>query len=78
MIAHSEGPRPDLYSGVRADAHYITDSREATNAVSSAIDLPFSFVCDTLFLPVFDIPAAIIKAGHRVAGQSQRPMDDKK
>jgi len=61
--AHSEGPRSDIYPGVRADAHSLAHPKaDDSEPVLSAIDLPFSFVWDTLCLPFFDGPAAIIHA----------------
>jgi uncharacterized protein YceK len=72
--AHSEGPRSDIYPGVRADAHSVTHPKAEDSApVLSAIDLPFSFVWDTLCLPFFDGPAAIINA----CRSKSRRQDDK-
>ena len=57
--AHSEGPTSRLYPGVRGDAHCIAHPKEAEHPVLNAVDLPFSFVGDTLFLPC-DVIACVL------------------
>jgi uncharacterized protein YceK len=62
MVSHSEGPRSDIYPGFRADGYNMTHPKKAgLNPVLSGIDLPFSFVWDTLCLPL-DGTAAIVGA----------------
>ena len=59
--AHSEGPRPDPYAGVRADADSIAHLAKHPSQSWAIIDLPFSFVWDTLVLPC-DVIARILES----------------
>ncbi len=63
MMAHSEGPRPDPYAGVRGDAEMIAHLAKNPSESWAIIDLPFSFVWDTLVLPC-DMTALILASQH--------------
>jgi uncharacterized protein YceK len=41
-----------VYGGVRQDANMISNSNSSTPKVLGVLDFPFSFVLDTVFLPV--------------------------
>src|SRR3989442_83527 len=64
MGGHGEGPRPDVYSGVRADVYNATHPSDAPHPVLSAVDLPFSFVWDTLCLPI-DVTALCLETHYK-------------
>jgi len=61
--AHCEGPRPDLYAGVRGDFRGIAhpESPKPWRVLGSIVDTPFSFVWDTLVLPC-DATALVLEA----------------
>jgi uncharacterized protein YceK len=71
--AHSEGPSSSLYPGVRNDAHYLAHPPEEQNPVLAGIDLPFSFIGDTLFLP-WDVIACMIQPRNEPNRKNQ--LDD--
>ena len=51
-----------VYGGVRQDANMISNSNSGTPKVLGVLDFPFSFILDTVFLPV-TIIFAIARSG---------------
>jgi len=51
-----------VYGGVRQDAQMISGSNSSTPKILGILDFPFSFILDTVFLPV-TIIFAIARSG---------------